>query len=180
MFRKSNVNKTVWYFSFSLKTLLETLFFFIRSLKSKKKKLPLTSFHYVSWEIHLYNSKKLICIDHQDSTCSHTRENSKMLIIASKYFSFFNNKPPASWMAHIIKDFLTCYSCSYHSSMIWAKIFAQNASISFNQIFIFAFLILKTNSWRIVLQWRGLIVINYLVDRTNNWYWLKFRLLLGL
>ena len=32
----------------------------------------------------------------QDSTFSHTRDNSKMLNITSKYFSFFNNKPPAS------------------------------------------------------------------------------------
>ena len=32
----------------------------------------------------------------QDSTFSHTRENSKMFNIISKYFGFFNNKPPAS------------------------------------------------------------------------------------
>ena len=31
----------------------------------------------------------------QDSRFSHTRENSKMFNITSKYFSFFNNKPPA-------------------------------------------------------------------------------------
>ena len=47
-----------------------------------------------------------------------TRENSKMFNITSKYFSFFNNKPPASWVAHITRDFLICYSCSYYSSMI--------------------------------------------------------------
>ena len=32
----------------------------------------------------------------QDSTFSHTRENSKTFNITSKYFSFFNNKPLAS------------------------------------------------------------------------------------
>ena len=32
----------------------------------------------------------------KDSTISHTRENSKMFNIASKYFSFFNNAPPVS------------------------------------------------------------------------------------
>ena len=32
----------------------------------------------------------------QDSTFSHTRENLKMFNINSKYFSFINNKPPAS------------------------------------------------------------------------------------
>ena len=30
------------------------------------------------------------------STFSHTRENSKMFNITWEYFSFFNNKPPAS------------------------------------------------------------------------------------
>ena len=43
--------------------------------KSPKKKLPLTS---------------------QDCTISFTWENSKMFNITSKYFSIFNNKPPAS------------------------------------------------------------------------------------
>ena len=37
---------------------------------------------------------------------SQTRENSKMFNKASKYFNFFNNKPPASWVAHITRDFL--------------------------------------------------------------------------
>ena len=54
----------------------------------------------------------------QDSTFSHTSENSKMFNITSKYFSFFNNKPTARWVAHITKDFLTCYSRSYYRSMI--------------------------------------------------------------
>ena len=31
-----------------------------------------------------------------DSTFSHTRDNSKMFNIISKYFSFFNNKLPAN------------------------------------------------------------------------------------
>ena len=30
----------------------------------------------------------------------------------TKYFNFFNNKPPASWVAHITRDFLTCHSYS--------------------------------------------------------------------
>ena len=41
-----------------------------------------------------------------------------MFNITSKYFSFFNNKPPASWVAHITRDFRTCYSCSYYSKNI--------------------------------------------------------------
>ena len=34
-----------------------------------------------------------------------------------KYFSIFNNKPPASLVAYITRDFLTCHSCSYYSFM---------------------------------------------------------------
>ena len=40
--------------------------------------------------------KGLFAETNQDSTFSHTRENSKMFNITSKYFSFFNNKPPAN------------------------------------------------------------------------------------
>ena len=39
--------------------------------------------------------------------------------ITSKYLSVFNNTPPASWVAHTTRDFLTCYSWSYYRSMIW-------------------------------------------------------------
>ena len=38
--------------------------------------------------------KSLIAETNQDSTFSHTLENSKMFSITLKYFSFFNNKPP--------------------------------------------------------------------------------------
>ena len=63
-------------------------------------------------------SKKL----NQDSPFSHTRENSKMFNKTSKYFSFSNNKPPASWVAHIKRNFLTCHSCSYYSSMFGSSV----------------------------------------------------------
>ena len=36
--------------------------------------------------------KSLSAQTNQDSTFSHTRENSNMFTIPSKYFSFFNNK----------------------------------------------------------------------------------------
>ena len=73
----------------------------------------LTSFYNANREIWLGNSKNLIYIDHQDSIFSHIYKNSKMFNIISKYFTFFNNKLPASWVAHITRDFLRCYSCSY-------------------------------------------------------------------
>ena len=61
MFRKSNVNKTV-YFLVSLKYIdiitvktvtlyVRNFIFFIKNLKNKKKKLALTLFYYVSREI---------------------------------------------------------------------------------------------------------------------------------
>ena len=40
--------------------------------------------------------ESLFAETNQDSTLCHTRENSKMFNITPKYFSFFNNKPPAS------------------------------------------------------------------------------------
>ena len=50
------------------------------------------------------------------------RKISKIFHINSKYFCLFNNMPLASWLAHITRDFLTCYSCSYYSSMLLVKI----------------------------------------------------------
>ena len=40
------------------------------------------------------NQKSLFGLTNQDSTFSHTRENSEMFNITSKYW--FNNKPPPS------------------------------------------------------------------------------------
>ena len=73
--------------------------------------------YYVSRETWLGNSKKT----NQDSTFSHIRENSKIFNTNSKLFSFFNNKTPASWVAHITRNLFTCYSCSSYSSMVWVK-----------------------------------------------------------
>ena len=38
--------------------------------------------------------------------------------ISSKYFSILSNVPPASWVAHITRDFLICYSYSNFSSIV--------------------------------------------------------------
>ena len=45
--------------------------------------------------------KSLFTETNQDSTFSHTHENSKLFNITLKYFSFFNNELPASWVAYI-------------------------------------------------------------------------------
>ena len=74
------------------------------------------------WEFQ----KTLFSKTNQDSTFSGTHENSKIFNITSKYFSFFNNKPPANWIAHITKVFLSCYSCSYYSSMLVIKRYDLN------------------------------------------------------
>ena len=50
------------------------------------------SFEKYGWAIQ----KKLICIDQSRHAFAHTRENSKVFNTISKYFSFLNNKPPAS------------------------------------------------------------------------------------
>ena len=65
--------------------------------------------------------KSLFAWTNQDSTFSLTRENSKMFDITSKYFGFFNNETPATLVAHMTRNFLTCYSCSYYSSMVLPK-----------------------------------------------------------
>ena len=66
--------------------------------------------------------KSLFAWTNQDFIFSHTSENTKIFNITSKYFSFFNNKPPVGWVAHIARDFLTCYSYLYYSSMHPAKV----------------------------------------------------------
>ena len=66
---------------------------------------------------HSKNTHKRILII-QYSTISFTWENSKMFNITLKYFSIFNNKPPASWIADITTDFLACYFYSYYSSFL--------------------------------------------------------------
>ena len=71
----------------------------------------------------LGNSKKLICIDQSRFYFSYIPKNSKMFYITLKYFTFFKNKLPAGWVAHIARDFLACYSCSYCSSMFWRTLF---------------------------------------------------------
>ena len=77
-------------------TIYKKLHFCIKSLKSKKKKVAQTPFYYVSREIWLRNSKKLICIDQSRFIFSHTRKNLKIFNIISKCFSFFDSKPSAS------------------------------------------------------------------------------------
>ena len=42
----------------------------------------------------------------------------KILQITLRYSRIFNNKLPARWVAHVTKDFLTSYYCSYYISML--------------------------------------------------------------
>ena len=49
------------------------------------------------------------------------RKISKNFNITSKYFCIFNNTPPANWVAHITRDIVTCYFCSYFSSMVASR-----------------------------------------------------------
>ena len=67
--------------------------------------------------------KNLFTYTKHDSTFSHTHKNSKMFNITLKYFSFFNNKPPARWVEHITRNF---FSCSYYNSMIYHTAFTYH------------------------------------------------------
>ena len=67
----------------------------VKSLQSKKKEAG-TNFIMLVEKYGWAIQKSLFAETNQDSTFSHTRENSKMFNITLKYFSFFNNKPPAS------------------------------------------------------------------------------------
>ena len=92
-------------------TYVKIYFSLISILKSKKKKLALTSFYCLGQETWLDNSRKLICINQ-------SRFYNFFHVRKFKNFSTFNNKPPARWVTHITKDFIICYSCSYYSFMI--------------------------------------------------------------
>ena len=97
------------------------MFFSWKALKARKRSWHLLclimSVKEYGWTIQ----KMLFAQTNKGSTFSQTRENWKSFNITSKYFSFFNNKPPTSWVAHITRDFLTYYSCLYYSFMIYFK-----------------------------------------------------------
>ena len=63
---------------------------------------------------------------------------SKMFNITSKYFSVFNNKSPASWVAHITMDFLTCYSCSHYSFRLRFNSFMKEVPVAWKPVHWFA------------------------------------------
>ena len=84
------------YHTFVKKKKVKTSFSLIRILKSKKKKLALTLFYCLSQETSLDDSCKRIYKKQSRFYNFFTWQNSKMFSITSKYFSIFNNKPPAS------------------------------------------------------------------------------------
>ena len=93
-------------------------FFLIRILLSKQKKLARTSFCCLDQEVWLDDSWKLIYINQSRfNNFFHVRKF-KNFNVTLKYFAIFNNRPPASWVAHLARDFVKYYSCSCYSSMI--------------------------------------------------------------
>ena len=78
---------------FNVIVIIKTIFF--NQKPEKQGKEAGTNFGLLSQlRNKVEQSKKFIFID--QSTFSHTRENSKMFNITSKYVNFFNNKPRAS------------------------------------------------------------------------------------
>ena len=80
----------------------------IRVPKSKKKKLALTSFYFscknmIGWFMKTYSHKPIQILQFYNSFAG---ENSKKFNITSKFFSIFNDRPPASWVGYITRDFL--------------------------------------------------------------------------
>ena len=105
------------YHTFKAKTLSSL----IRVLKSKKKKLALTSFYCLSQAAGLDDSWKLINIDQLRFYNLFHVGKFKMFNINSKCSSIFNKKPLASWVTYMTRDFLTCYSVPIIVS--WLKLY---------------------------------------------------------
>ena len=80
-------------------------------------KLAVALFYWFNQEMRLEDWRKRICINQSRLVLSYPRRISKKINIISKYFCTFNNAPLARWVVYIIRDFLTCYSCSHYSSM---------------------------------------------------------------
>ena len=135
---------------------------FIKVIKSKKKKLALTSFCCLGQETWLYDSWKLICIKQSGFY--------NLFTITSKYCSIFNNKPPASWVAHITMDFLTYYSCSYYSSMVLDSFYIKHASLSRS---LFHKVTLR-RSYGKMLSWQRFYIMAILSSFSVLDYMLKF------
>ena len=92
-----------------------------------------------------------------------------MLNISSKYFSSFNNKPPASWAALITKDLLLCYTRLNHSFTLRR----ETGVLMFRAIFIgkwFKFLRLHCEllSYSSSQDFREI-----LASRSNSWKYLE-------
>ena len=86
--------------------------------KASKTKLVLDLLYCFSQEIWLEDWWKLIFIGKLRSLISYPWEILKKFSVTSNYLCIFNNTLPASCVSHIIRDFLTCYPCLDHSSMI--------------------------------------------------------------
>ena len=117
----------------------ELNFFSFKVLKTKKRRWHFNfALSYQSINMVGQFKKAYLHRPIKASIFSHTRKNSKFFNITSKYFTFFNNKPPTSWVAHVAKHFLTCYSCSYYSSMfIVFQLRVSNSKCNFFLLFNF-------------------------------------------
>ena len=74
-----------------------------------------------------------------------------MFNINLKYFSLFNNKPPASSLTHITKNFFACYSCSYYSHMFYVGSFPCKYLMK-QAVFLFQCLLITQNLSLILLK----------------------------
>ena len=97
-------------------THLTMIIFLIKTLKSKKKKLASTEYISLSW---LWNTIRwfMKAYLHRPIKIVQFFTRRKILNLTSKYFSNFSNTLPATWVAHITRNFPIFYSCLYYSTM---------------------------------------------------------------
>ena len=127
LFCKSKVNKTIelvylwWREITTVTTVTVFKLKFIFSHKSSKKQekeaginfiLLSRSRQMIGWFMKTYLHRPINILQFL------SRGKIQKFNITSKYFSIFNNKLPASWVTHITRDFLTCCSSLYYSSML--------------------------------------------------------------
>ena len=118
---------------------MTNLFFCYKLSKKWKKRLALTFLYCLGQETWLDESWKLIYINHlRFYNFFHVRRF-KNENINSKYFRIFNKKLPASWVAHIIRDFITFSSTRKESQDSCQCEILVNFSLSFSKTKILRF-----------------------------------------
>ena len=71
---------------------------------------------------------QLICIDQLRFCIPCLRKISKMLNITSKYFWILKYMQSISWVTHVTRDLITCYSLLYYSFITFTNLIKTKAA----------------------------------------------------